>query len=1064
MRKNPLLACLLLLVMIPTLVLAQSRRITGNIRDQNGTAVSSATVLQKGTLNGVSADVNGNFAIEVSGNNPVLIITSTGFQQYELPVSGAEHYTVSLTSSGQLDEVVVTALGITRRERSIGYSTQKLQGENLTLTKEQNVIGSLAGKIAGVQVTGASGASMGGTQKIKIRGVNSLSGADQPLIVVDGTPISNANFAATDQADYGNLGQDINPEDIESINVLKGPAASALYGIRGQYGVLMITTKKGSKGAKKVNVQFNSAASIERAGNFIPLQNLYGGGSSQTWRTLPNGEKYVDISVDESWGPKMDGTPVRQIFSFYRQDPEYKQLTPFVPHPDNIEDYYRTGSNINNGVTVMGGNENTTFRLSFNDTRIQGVEPNTWLKRNNLGISAGLDLSRKLNVSTNFNYATNTAQRPSQGSEYGARYIVQWFQRNLDMKRLRNYKYSDGSFLQWNLNRPGASTGEVANFKALYWNNPYFEAYENMGNDNRDRFFGDVGLNYQLLPELKLSGFIRSDMFTQNIEGRVGFGGQEPVPAYSIGKYQNKEMNYEFLGQYNKTFGEFSVNGNIGANLYRRRYNYLSQATVGGLIAPGFFNIDASRDRPVTTSYLLTKEIRSMYGMLSLGYKDTWFVDATLRNDNSSALPPQNNSYWYPSLSGSLVFSELVAWKPLSFGKLRVSYAQAGSDLNPYQTTQSFSVGTVYAGAITANTLSVPDVLNNPNIKPSFAHSYEAGVDLMFFDNRVGIDFTYYIQKNRNQIIQLDVSGTSGYSSATINAGLIQNKGLELTLTGTPLRTKNFSWNMIFNVSSNRNMVVELYPGIDVYNYGSTTYSGVTSYLNSYVGQPFGSLVGQSYQRDSATGKILLGSNNLPLYTAATTNFGSVLPRYTGGFINSFRFWNFELSANVDFQSGGRFFSRSKMLAVRTGQDAITAVLNDKGKNVRDPLAEGGGVKVEGISAATKQPVTAYVDAQAYYNTIVGRRVYEEWVFNASYIKLREVRLGYSFDRSAFNKLPFQRIGLALIARNPAMIYQKAPKGLDPSELSTGAQAIGWFESGQVNTVRSYGINLNITF
>jgi hypothetical protein len=259
-------------------------------------------------------------------------------------------------------------------------------------------------------------------------------------------------------------------------------------------------------------------------------------------------------------------------------------------------------------------------------------------------------------------------------------------------------------------------------------------------------------------------------------------------------------------------------------------------------------------------------------------------------------------------------------------------------------------------------------------------------------------------------------------------------------------------------------MVVELYPGIDVYNYGSTTYAGVTSYLNSYVGKPFGSLVGQSYQRDSATGKILLGTNNLPLYTAATTNFGTVLPKYTGGLINNFRLGNFELSANIDYQSGGQFFSRSKMLAVRTGQDAITVALNDKGKNVRDPLAEGGGVKVEGISATTKQPVTAYVDAQAYYNTVVGRRVYEEWVFDASYIKLREVRLGYNMDKAMLGRLPFQRVGLALIARNPAMIYQKAPKGLDPSELSTGSQSIGWFESGQSNTVRSYGINLNITF
>ena len=1064
MRKNLRKVFLLLCIVLPSLVFAQSRQITGVITNETGQAVSSASVLQKGTSNGVSANEQGLFSITVTGNNAILVITSAGYRPHELTLGSATNYTVSLTTSGQLDEVVVTALGITRRERSIGYSTQEVKGENLTLTKEQNVIGSLAGKIAGVQVTGASGASLGGTQKIKIRGVNSLGGSDQPLMVVDGTPISNLNFSGSDQADYGNVGQDINPEDIESVNVLKGPAASALYGIRGQFGVLIITTKKGSKGAKKVTVQLNSSASIERAGNFLPLQNMYGGGSSQTWRTLPNGEKYVDMSVDESWGPKMDGTPVRQVFSFYPLDPEYGKLTPFVAHPDNIKDYYETGSNINNGVTVTGGNENSTYRLSFNDTRIQGIEPNTWLKRNNLGLSAGLDLTKKLNVTTNFNYATNNAQRPSQGSEYGARYIVQWFERNIDMNRLKNYKYADGTVLQWNLNRPNSTTGEITNFKGLYWNNPYFEAYENPTNDNRDRFFGDVGLTYQLLTGLKIRGNVRADMFTQNIESRVGFGGQETFPAYTTGKYQNKEMNYEFLAQYNKNWGDLSLNANLGGNIFTRNYTYLYQATVGGLIAPGFFNIAASKDRPANVSSLTRKEIRSGYGMVSLGYKDTYFIDGSLRNDNSSALPPQNNSYWYPSVSGSFVFSQLMGWKPLSFGKVRLSYAQAGYDLDPYQTSQSYGIGAVYSGATTSNTLTVPDVLNNPNIKPSFSHSYEAGIDLQFFRNRLGVDFTYYKQKNINQIIQLDVSGASGYASATINAGLIQNKGIELTLTGTPIQTKNFSWNSTINISRNKNTVVELYPGIDVYTYGSTTYSSVTSYLNSYVGQPFGSLVGQAYQRDSATGQILLGSNNMPLYTAATYNFGSVLPDYTGGFLNSFQVGKFELSANIDFQVGGQFFSRSKMLAVRTGQDEITVAINDKGKNVRDPLAEGGGVRVDGISASTKQPVTAYVDAQSYYNTIVGRRVYEEWVFDASYVKLREIRLGYSFDKKALGSLPFQKVSLALIARNPAMIWQKAPKGLDPSELSSGSQSIGWYESGQTNTVRSYGINLNVTF
>ncbi len=1040
-------------------VYSQESTIRGQITSEEG-PLPGVTILVKGTTSGTVTDKDGNYAISAPSTAGTLVISFIGYETAEVPIEGRTTINYRMSPDvKQLSEVVVTALGITRDERSLGYATQEVEGENLTYTKEQNVIGSLAGKIAGVQVVGSSGASMGGTQKIKIRGVNSINGGDQPLIVVDGTPISNANFSGSAGVDFGNLAQDINPEDIASVNVLKGPAASALYGIRGQYGVIMITTKKGARDAGKVSVQLNSAFSIEKVGNIMPYQNMYGGGSSQTWRTLDNGDPYVDMQVDESWGPRMDGTPVRQIFSFYPQDPTFGQLTPFVPHPDNIKDYYETGSNLNNGVTISGGGANTNFRLSFNDTRIQGVEPNTWLNRNNLGLNLGAALSDKLEVSSNINYATNNAQRPSQGSEDGSRYLGQWFQRNVDMTRLKDYRYDDGTFLHWNHRRSNAATGELTSFTPLYWNNPYFDAYENTSNDSRDRFFGNIGLTYNVLPELTLSGFIRSDMYTQNIESRIAFGGRRQ-PGYSVGKYQNKEMNYEFLAQYKKDWNEFSLDASLGGNIYDRDYSYVSQRTVGGLSAPGFYNIEASIDRPVTSSYVLRKQIRSAYGMVSVGYGGTYFIDATLRNDNSSALPEDNNSYWYPSVSGSVIFSELVQWKPLSLGKLRVSYAQAGSDLSPYQTSAFYSVGTVYDGK---STLSVPNTLNNPNIRPSFAHSYEAGIDLKFFQGRAGAGFTYYQQKNEDQIISLDVSGTSGYSSAFINAGLIENKGIELTLDATPVQSDIFSWQTSFNLNRNRSMVVELYPGIDVYNYGSTTYSSTSSYLNSYVGKPFGSLVGQAYQRDPDSGKILLDGNNLPLYTDATHDFGSVLPDFTGGFQNIFRVWKFDVAAMIDFQVGGQFFSRSKMLAVRTGLDPLTVETNDKGFNVRDAVDEGGGVRVDGVSAETGEDVTAYVNPQTYYG-VVGRRIYEEWLYDASYIKLREIRLGHTFDRALLERTPFESVTVAFIARNPAMIWQKAPKGLDPSELSTGGQAISWYESGQLNTVRSYGLNLNITF
>lgn len=1040
--------------------MAYSQAITGKVIDGQGTPLPGVSIVVDQTNLGTTTDFDGNYKINANTGD-VLVFTYVGMKTQKKSVGTSNVIDVTLTEDAQsLDEVVVTALGISRDKKSLGYSTQEVDGEDFNLTNEQNVLGSLSGRVAGVQVTGASGASMGGTQKIKIRGVNSISGGDQPLIVIDGTPISNANFSGSDQADYGNLAQDINPNDIAEVNVLKGPAASALYGIRGQFGVIMITTKKGKKGPRKVNVQLSSSFSMESTYNFIPLQNMYGGGSSQTFRTLPNGDPYVDMSVDESWGPKMDGTPVRQVFSFYPQDSEYGKLTPFVAHPNNVEDYYKTGTTYNNSITITGGNENTSLRLSANDTRVDGVVPNTSLNRNNVGLSASLNLTDNLVVSTNINYAGNEGQRPSQGSEYGGSYMVQWFQRNVDMNRLRDYKYDDGTFLHWNLGRPDSSTGEITDFEPLYWNNPYFEAYENLSNDTRDRFFGDIGMSYKIIPELEVSGFIRTDMYTQNIENRQAFGGTR-LPSYSVGKYQNKEFNYELLAQYKNTWDKFSLDATVGGNIYDRDYSYVSQSTVGGLSSPGFYNIDASIDRPNTTSYKLRKKIRSFYSLVSLGYDGTYFIDASIRNDNSSALPEDNNSYWYPSVSGSVVFSELINWNPLSFGKIRASYAQAGSDLSPYQTSLNYAVGTVYDGI---NTLYVPDALNNPNIEPSFSNSFEAGLELNFFNNRLGFDFTYYEQKNKNQILNLDVSGTSGYSSSIINAGLIENDGFELSVNATPVQSGSFSWDFTFNLSKNNSEVVELAPGIDVYTYDSTTYSSVTSYLNSYVGESFGSLVGQAYQRDEATGKILLDDNNMPLYTDATHNFGTVLPDFTGGFQNTFRIGQFTLTGMIDFQAGGQFFSRSKMLAVRTGQDALTVATNDQGMNVRDPLDQGGGVKVTGISATTGEDVTAYVDARSYYRNTLGRRIYEEWLYDASYVKLRELRVQYDLGKSVMDNLPFETMSFALIARNPLMIWQEAPEGINPSEISTGSQSISWYESGQLPTVRSYGVNLNITF
>ncbi|TDH21486.1 SusC/RagA family TonB-linked outer membrane protein [Segetibacter sp. 3557_3] len=1053
----------LLFMLVPMLVFSQTRQISGTVAGENGNPLPSATIIQKGTTKGVSANESGQFSLSVSGDNPILVVSSTGYNNTEVVIGTQANYNIVLTSSGRLDEVVVTALGISRSQKSVGYATQTVRGENLTLTKEQNVIGSLAGKVSGVQVVGSSGASLGGTQKIKIRGVNSLNGNDQPLMVVDGTPISNANYGGSNGngPDLGNIAQDINPDDIESVSVLKGPAASALYGLRGQYGVILITTKKGKKGPKKVGVQYSGAYSIEKAGNFLPLQNIYGVGNNQTFLTLANGEKYVNGN-DESWGPKMDGTPVRMYYSFYPQDPEFGKPTPFLPQPNNIRDYFETGSNLNNNISVSGGSENMTYKLSYNNAQIKGVMPNTSLIRNNLSLNTSLDVTSKLTVGANVNLASNRAVRPSQGYQGTATGQVQWFQRNIDMKRLRNFRYPDGTILNWNVN-PNTTTGIITNNRPSDWNNPYFDAYANSNDDNRDRMFGDLNLNYQVIPELRLSAFMRADMFTQNISHREAFGGRLDE-GYAVGKFQAKEFNYEFLGQYNKVFGEVSVNVNVGANKYTVNTTAVSGSTVGGLSSPAFYSLAGSVARPNLSSAIRNKEIRSVYGMASLGYKDIYFLDASIRNDVSSALPVNNNSYSYPSVSASIVFSELLNLKFLSFGKLRGSYAVAGGDLSPYQTGSSFNIGTVYTGtASTINTLSVPDVLNNPDIKPSFGKAWEAGVDLRFLNNRVGLDVSLYRQRNVNQIISLDVSGASGYSSTVVNAGMIENRGVELSLNARPVDTKFFTWNTTLNYARNRSLVKELYPGINVYQLDANVYSSVPIFLNAAVNEPFGSLVGQAYLRDVKTGKIMLDAANLPMFET-NHNFGSVLPDFTGGFLNNFRLGNFTLAAFIDFQSGGQFFSWTKMLAVKSGQAEETAALNDKGSNVRDPLASGGGVKVEGISSASGQEVTAYVDARSYFRNTIGTRIYEEWLFDASYVKLREVSLGYTFNSKLFKGTPIKSTRLALIARNPKMLWQKAPRGLEPSELSSGSGSISWLEKGEFQTVRSYGVSLNVSF
>jgi outer membrane receptor protein involved in Fe transport len=627
------------------------------------------------------------------------------------------------------------------------------------------------------------------------------------------------------------------------------------------------------------------------------------------------------------------------------------------------------------------------------------------------------------------------------------------------MNKLKQYKYADGTFYQWNVGAPNSQGVYTGLTKPIDWNNPYFDAYENPSHDSRDRFFGNVGVSYTLMPGLKVNGSIRQDGYVQNLDGRNAEGGRG-TPSFWIGKYESKEMNYEFLAQYNKEVGRFSFGANLGGNIMTQKYTYLREETVGGLVAPGFYNIINSLERPSVSNKLVKKEVRSAYGSVSLGWDNTYFIDGTLRRDISSALPESNNAYLYPSVSASMVFSELLKWNPISYGKIRASFAQAGSDIDVYLTSNSFNLGTPYN---TSFPMSVQDTLKNPELKPSLGTAYETGLDMRFLQDRVGFSFTWYLQNNKNAVINVDVPGVSGYTNYVINAGNIQNKGVELTLSGTPIKTKDITWTSTFNIAHNENKIKEIYPGINSIILDQNRYASVDIFLMANLNQAFGSLVGNGYMRDSATGKILLDAANMPMWET-NHNLGSVLPKFTGGWQNTITWKNFDLSAVIDFQSGGKFFSWTKMLAVKSGQAAETATMNDNGKNIRDPLTDGGGIKVTGISNSSKQEVTAYVNARSYYRNTLGNKIYEEWLFDATYIRMREIRLGYTFSKVNFTKLPVKSINVAFITKNPFMISQKAPKGLNPAELATGASSLNWLETGQLATARSFGLNLNVSF
>ena len=950
---------------------------------------------------------------------------------------------VDTTRTADIEGVVVTALGIKREKKSIGYAAQEISGESISEAGQNNALSALSGNVAGVQVTAPS--SMGGSTRITMRGVSSLTGENRPLIIVDGVPLDNTNINDVNTQrgaggrDYGDPAFDINPDDIESVTVLKGGPAAALYGSRASNGVILYTTKSAKKG--RTSVEFNTGISFESIYIYPQLQRMYGGGLSDTFETITVGGKTYNIpdySMDESWGPKYD--PNLMHLPWYAFDPEfasdYMKEVPWVAPEHDVDSFFNTGITLTNSLAVSKSFENSNLRVSYTNTDISGILPNSSLKKNNFAINANSQLNDKLKVETVLNFVqTHGFNRPEQG--YGdnsvAQKFFQWGQRQLDFSKLRDYKLANGNQRSWN--RTAWNDGTP-----LYSDNPYWTVYENTADDKRNRFFGNVGLTYNLRDNLYVVGKVYADIYSQNNESRVAVGSQS-TSDYSIFTRNHSEFNYEGRIHWNPRISDdISLNAFAGVARRESKYDDLSGTTVGGLIIPNFYNLSNSVETAQADNYKFHKRVNSVFGSASFGFRDTFFLEATARNDWFSTV---SEDQLYPSITGSLVFSNLIKAPWLSFGKLRAGWANVASDTNPYQLANFVNQGTNFNGD---PRYTLQNRFNDPLLKPELKDTKEIGLEMNFLRNRLGFDVTYYHVDITDGILPLAVDPATGYPNLMINAGKMTNKGIEAMAWVTPVKTADFSWDMNWNFAKNENMVVKLHEDAQTLQ---LTNAPFRVRLLAIEGQPYGQIYGTDFTYNENGQKIVTNNGN-GYVPSELKNLGSTLPDYNMGLRNTLRYKDFRLSFLFDMQKGGKYFSTSHMWGMYSGMIEESAL----GGNRAD------GVVLEGVKADGTQNTTV-ISAQRYgamyYNTVDALNV-----FDASYIKLRDLTLSYDLPKSLVGGA-VEGIRISAFGRN-LLAWDLDWKGMDPENTSYGSGNIQGLEGGSLPSTRQYGVNVNIKF
>ena len=1076
---------------LPHFLTAQNLTVKGKITDANGLPLESANIVGKGSKKSAISRADGSFEI-TAANGEKLTVTIVGFQNQQITAS-SEFLTIQLVAdSRQMSEVVITALGIKKDKKKLGYALQEVKGDQLTTARETNVVNQLAGKVAGVTVV-SSNSGIGGSARVSIRGERSVDlNKNQPLYVIDGVPVSNAitggSGRGNTEVDFGNGAGFINPDDIESMSVLKGPAASALYGSRAANGVILIKTKAGKATKKGLGVEINSNITLENALKLPEYQTVYGQGNGNggAFAFVNGGGAGLTDGTDEGWGPAFNGQSYPQynsprtlngvVIPFKGGDlnaPAGSVITatPWVADKDNLKNFLQTGSTLTNNVALVGANENGDFRLGYTNLDQKGIVPNTDLKRNTFSLSSSYNFTKKFSARSYVSYInSNSSNRPS--ISYGTESIMYlfncWLPASVDVSDMQ----------------PLWMTGEEGkrqySWNYNYHDNPYLTVQQNTNGQFYDRLIGNISLKYDFTNWLNLQVRTATDWSNERREYRRAFSTQRfPFGEYREVKIVNEERNSDFLFSINKNINsDFAFTGNLGGNQMRQTSRF-AEDVAGQLNIAGIYSLNNSRIPLVVEQNNVGKRINSLYGAAGVSYKNRIFFDVTGRNDWSSALTlPQDlkafgtedNSYFYSSFALSAVLSEMfVMPTAISFAKLRASYAQVGNDTDPFTYTQTYSRSDPFGAAQVYGETSR---LSNLNLKPEISSAIEAGADIRFLKNRIGLDITYYQSKTVNQILNIPLSGTSGYDSRVINAGLIKNYGMEAILNINGIKTKNFNWNTDINFSANRSKVLELSDGLTRYVMADRRVT-----IEARVGERMGDMYGIGFARvqntnasapyydakGEFTGQMVFDANGRPVRTTNRIKLGNYNPDWLMGISNRFNYKNFNFSFLFDIRSGGELYSETQTVGREGG--IIIETLEGRATGY-DLTQAGNGVIGAGVVASGAGFVanTKKVSAREWHSAYTGGRGIAEGVmYDASFVKLRELQVGFNVPVKLFEKLPFTAINVSFVGRN-LWLKDNVPH-VDPETMSySGGTALPGIENMAIPSTRSFGFNLSLKF